>query len=218
MLKISFIDESQIVDLNGNILVNNSYAERNPAPFIYVSDDENNAINGGGASMKYAFLSAMGFQLGLKIIINGSMQYLWGLVHALQVFQFLLLMNIDFPPNLAGFASYFSIASADTGSLGIREYIPDLKSFLINVEDIEGQYDNEMLPPKFVEKGLSPYFMIAYNDKLSMWSCALFILLPILILMSKLCKKVKIWENILGGFFFNGPLRTLTEMYFEMVI
>jgi hypothetical protein len=54
-------------------LVNSSYAERNPAPFIYTSDEEANALAGGGESMKYAFLSALGFQLGLKVIINGSM-------------------------------------------------------------------------------------------------------------------------------------------------
>jgi hypothetical protein len=39
-LRISFIDYSQIYDVNGNLLVNGSYAERNPAPFIYVSDSE----------------------------------------------------------------------------------------------------------------------------------------------------------------------------------
>lgn len=88
--------------------------------------------------MKYAFLSAMGFQLGLKVIINGSMQYLWGLVHALQVFQYLLLLNIDFPPNLPAFTSYFSIASGDTDSMGVTDYIPDIKKYLINVDDIEG--------------------------------------------------------------------------------
>lgn len=85
-LRITFNDYSQIKDLIGNFLVNNSFAERSPAPFIYTSEDEANAIAGGGESMKYAFISAMGFNLGLKIIINGSMQYLWGLVHALQVF------------------------------------------------------------------------------------------------------------------------------------
>jgi hypothetical protein len=102
--------------------------------------------------------------------------------------------------------------------MGVSDYIPDIKKFLIKVEDIEGQYDNEMLPPKFVDGGISPYFIISYSDKLSMWMCAIFILLPILLLLNKMCKKITIWENILGGFFFNGPLRTVTEMYFEMTI
>jgi hypothetical protein len=86
LVRVTFLDYSQIYDINGNLIVNNSFAERNPAPFVYISDDEANAVAGGGQSMKYAFLSAIGFQLGLKVIINGSMQYLWGLVHALQVF------------------------------------------------------------------------------------------------------------------------------------
>lgn len=65
---------------------------------------------------------------------------------------------------------------------------------------------------------ISPYFIIAYSDKLSIWVLAIFVLLPILIALNKMCKKVKVFENILGGFFFNGPLRTIIEMYFEMVI
>jgi len=134
------------------------------------------------------------------------------------VFQYLLLLNIDFPPNLPAFCGYFSIASGDTGALGINDYMPDIKKFLIKVDDIEGKYDNELLPPKFVQAEISPYFIISYSDKLNTWICLIFILMPILILFSKMCKKVKIWENILGGFFFNGPLRTITEMYFEMII
>ena len=168
--------------------------------------------------MKYAFLSALGFQLGLKIIINGSMQYLWGLVHALQVFQYLLLLNINFPPNLPGFVSFFSIASGNTGSIGLNSYMPDIKKWLINVNDINGQFDNELLPPSFVAGGISPYFIIAYSDQLNTWILMVFIALPLLLLMSKICKKITAFENALGGFFFNGPLRTMTEMYFDMVI
>jgi hypothetical protein len=127
-------------------------------------------------------------------------------------------MNIDFPPNLPAFTSYFSIASGDTDSMGISEYMPDIKKFLIVVDDIESKFDNELLPPTFVAAEISPYFIISYSDKLSLWLTAIFIILPVLLLMNKMCKKVTIWQNILGGFFFNGPLRTVTEMYFEMVI
>jgi predicted acyl esterase len=72
-LRISFNDYTLIEDLNGNLLVNQSFAERNTPEFIYISADEANAVGAGGESMKYAFLSALGFQLGLKVIINGSM-------------------------------------------------------------------------------------------------------------------------------------------------
>jgi len=43
-----------------------------------------------------------------------------------------------------------------------------------------------------------------------MWIYAVFVVLPLLLLMVKLCKKIKMFEELLGGFFFNGPLRTLT--------
>ena len=127
-------------------------------------------------------------------------------------------MNIKFPPNLPAFCGYFSIASGDAGAMGVSDYLPDIKKFLIKVEEIEDQYDNELLPPKFVEAEISPYFIISYSDKISMWMCAIFILLPVLLLLNKMCKKITLWENILGGFFFNGPLRTIIEMYFEMII
>jgi hypothetical protein len=47
-------------------------------------------------------------------------------------------LNIKFPPNWPAFTSYFSIASGDTESMGVSEYLPDIKKFLIKVEDIEG--------------------------------------------------------------------------------
>jgi hypothetical protein len=202
----------------GNLLTNNSYAEKNVAPFVYISPASASTVGAGGAAMKYAALTAIGFQLGLKVVIGGSMQYLWGLVHALQVFQYLLLMNINFPPQLPTFVSYFSIASGDPNAIGIGNYMPDIKKWLITVKDIEGKYDSELLPPKFVDAEISPYFIIAYSGKLNTWILAIFIALPILLLLSKIFKKVTAIENALGTFFFNGPLRTVTEMYFEMVI
>lgn len=93
--------------------MNNSYAQINPYPFIYVSAAEANAANNGGSSLKYTVMSVFSFNIGLKLIMNGSMQYLWGLVHALQVFNYLLYMNIDFPPNVATFSGYLSVASGD---------------------------------------------------------------------------------------------------------
>lgn len=36
--------------------------------------------------------------------------------------------------------------------------------------------------------------------------------------MNKLCKNVKIWRDIKGSFFFNGPLRAFVEMYIELIL
>lgn len=48
-LKITFLDYSQIYQAYWNTtLVNNSFAERNVAPFLYISAGEANTVAGGG--------------------------------------------------------------------------------------------------------------------------------------------------------------------------
>lgn len=134
------------------------------------------------------------------------------------MFKYLLLCNVKFPPSLPTFVGYFNIAAGDPNALGVAEYMPDINKWLIKPSDIEGKYDTEILPPAFVEAEISPYFIISYSGKLNTWILAVFIALPVLLLLSRIFKKVTAIENALGTFFFNGPLRTLTEMYFEMVI
>ncbi len=51
-----------------------------------------------------------------------------------------------------------------------------------------------------------------------MWLVAFLCILPIMFLMNKLCKKVKLWEDLISGFFFNMPLRGFVEMYIEIVL
>ncbi len=58
-------------------------------------------------------MSVFSFNIGLKIIMNSSMQYLWSLVHALQVFSYLLYLNIEFPENVKQFSKYLRVASGD---------------------------------------------------------------------------------------------------------
>ena len=37
-------------------------------------------------------------------------------------------------------------------------------------------------------------------------------------IMNKLCKKVKIWEDIKSSFIFNTPLRGFVEQYLEFIV
>jgi len=48
-----------------------------------LSQSEADTASNGGSSLKYTVVSVFSFNLGLKLILNSSMQYLWGLVHAL---------------------------------------------------------------------------------------------------------------------------------------
>src|SRR5690606_6839139 len=51
-----------------------------------------------------------------------------------------------------------------------------------------------------------------------MWAVAYMVILPLGLIMKKLCKRVRIWESLIGGFFFNTPLRTIIEMYIEIAL
>jgi hypothetical protein len=51
-----------------------------------------------------------------------------------------------------------------------------------------------------------------------MWLAAFCIGLPIIAILRKIYKKTNIWENLLSGYFWNLPLRTIVEMYMEMIV
>ena len=78
-----------------------------------MSPDEASAIEGGGTSLKYTFISVFGFNMMIKLLLKSSMNYLWSLVHALQVFNYLLYINLKYPANIDAFAGYLSIATGD---------------------------------------------------------------------------------------------------------
>jgi hypothetical protein len=51
-----------------------------------------------------------------------------------------------------------------------------------------------------------------------MWIAAFCIGLPVIAVLRKIFKKSSLLENLLSGFFWNLPLRTLVEMYMELVV
>lgn len=73
MIKISFIDSSEITDKAGNPSPSGYFVEKNPSPFTYISTAEASAASGGGSSLKYTFISVFSFNLGLKVLMNSSM-------------------------------------------------------------------------------------------------------------------------------------------------
>ncbi|CDW72275.1 fu domain containing protein [Stylonychia lemnae] len=214
-ISIRFINETQIFDPAGNTL-QNSQIITNPQLFIYLTPMEKKVSDEGGASVKVSFLSVCSFNIAFKILMNSSMQFLWGLVHALQVFNFLLYINIDFPENVSVFSDYLSVASGD-----IEEFdtiIPNFSNLLIDENQLNEPYDQYILDEKFKNNDISPYFVIAFGQKLTLWCIGILLILPITLILNKICKKVQFWEEIISGFFFNAPLRTFVEMYIELIL
>ncbi|CDW86063.1 cadg multi-domain protein [Stylonychia lemnae] len=215
-LNVQFIDETQIFDQAGNYLLNGQLKTINPKMFVYFTSGEDKLAKVSGQVVKVSFVSVCSFNIAFKVLMNSSMQYLWGLVHALQVFNFLLYINIEFPENVQIFASYLSVASGEFEEL--NSFIPVISDYIIEQGDVNEPYDLYILDQKFLEDEISPYFIIAFGQKLTLWCVGLLFILPVAMILNKIWKKVQFWEEVVQGFFFNGPLRTFVEMYIELIL
>lgn len=125
-------------------------------------------------------------------------------------------MNIEFPPNISSFSAYLKVASGDIEEF--NKYIPDSSEYLINIDYLNETVDYETLQNKFLENDIPPYFIMGYGQKLTIWLVMFMVILPGSFIFHKMCKKVKFWEEMVGSFFFNAPLRTFVEMYIEIVL
>ena len=60
------------------------------------------------------------------------MQFLWDLVHQLQVLNLLLLIHVEYPYLIHSFIGYFEIASGSFDD--VTQYIPEIPSVIIDEE------------------------------------------------------------------------------------
>eukprot|EP00347_Sterkiella_histriomuscorum_P013631 403363980 len=125
-------------------------------------------------------------------------------------------MNIDFPNNVQTFSGYLKVASGDIEEK--QQYVTNIADYIINIKHVERPMDNEKLQQKFIDDEVPPYFIVAFGLKLTFRCLGFLIILPFSLILNKLCKKVKLWEEIIGAFFFNLPLRTFIEMYIELIL
>ena len=137
-------------------------------------------------------------------------------MHSLQVFNYLLLLNINFPPNVIVFSGHLSVALGNVPEF--TKYIPDLTDYMINKDDVEETSDVEKLPQKFIDQQIGGYFLIAFGRTFTIWSMGLFVCLPFVYLFNKICKRVMIWDMMISAFFFNMPMRTITEQCIDLAL
>jgi len=114
------------------------------------------------------------------------MNYLWSLVHALQVFHFLLYLNIEFPQNLISFAQYLQVASGEIEEF--QQFIPDILGFFIDYDTIQEDWD--VLQERFIEGGIeTPYVMISYSKGFTLVLFVTLVTLPFIYLLHKVCRR-----------------------------
>ena len=190
--------------------------------------------------MKYTLLSMFSVNLLLKLVISSSAALMWSLIHVLQVFRYILMININMPVMTVILMQYLAVVVGEVDE--IEELMPDLVgSYLIKEEDLTY---NVTLYTKFEENGKSmiifentqchnysyynfanigydtPFLALLFSRQMSIILISTLISIPFILVGIKFLKKIpciyKKLMEIWTGFFFNTPLRTFTELFIEI--
>jgi hypothetical protein len=99
--------------------------------------------------MKYTLLTMFSVNLLLKLVISTSAATMWSLIHVLQVFRYILLINIDMPITIEILMQYLAVVVGEVNE--IEDIMPDL--FNTYVIDGETLNSDMILYPKFKDNG-----------------------------------------------------------------
>ena len=156
--------------------------------FEYVSPEVEAAVSGGGSSMKYTLISMFSINMGLRIVISSSAALMWSLIHVLQVFRYILMININTPKLIGLLTKYLVVVIGEVDE--IEELIPDVfNEYVFNSNDLT---QNMTIYTKFEENGYeTPYLNDLQGKKFFIFAVILIIFLPMIYLLKLLCKNVK---------------------------
>ena len=108
-----------------------------------------NSVSSGGQSMQYSLMTMFSVNMLLKVVISSSAAVMWSLIHVLQLFRYILYINVNTPNIMATLISYLAIVVGDTGDT--EKYIPDIiDQYMINSSDILANFT---LYKKFDDNG-----------------------------------------------------------------
>ena len=138
-----------IVDKSGNRLAKPEVSAE-LFPFEYLPPLEEAAIDSGGQGLKIMLVLAFVGQILLKFLVQGSMQYLWDLVHQLQLLSFMLLMDFPYPKNIFHTLEYFEVAAGNLDEVSF--YIPEIPDIIIDPDELATEH--HLLPESFIENDI----------------------------------------------------------------
>ena len=99
--------------------------------------------------MKYTLMTMFSVNMVLKMVISSSAALMWSLIHVLQAFRYILLININMPILVNILMEYLAVVVGEVDE--IEEIMPDL--FNTYVIDGETLNTNITLYTRFEENG-----------------------------------------------------------------
>lgn len=202
-------------------LANNSFSEGEVSGYLnffeYISPTVESSANGGGQSMQLALISMFSVNMLMKMAISSSAALMWSLIHVLQAFRYILLININMPKVIPILSSYLAVVVGDVQ--GVDDIIPDLfAEYLLKPEDL---HSGQVLYPRFPDNGYeSPYLTDLYGRKFIFLLITLVLSIPPIYICMRLLKNVK-WigkkfNDAWDGLFWNTPIRATVEVFIEI--
>ena len=150
--------------------------------YEYVSPDAEAAVSNSGSSMKYTLISVFSINMALRFVISSSAALMWSLIHVLQSFRCILMMNIDMPKVIGIMMEYLVVVIGEVDE--IEELIPDvLNVYVLNSEDLS---KNMTIYSKFEQNGYdTPYLNNLHGKQILMFSIIIFIFMPMIYVLRK---------------------------------
>ena len=185
--------------------------------YEHVSSGAEATISSGGSSIKYTLISMFTINLLLKFVISSSAALMWSLIHVLQVFRYILMMNIHMPKLIGTLMKYLVVVIGEVDEL--QEIVPDiLNDYILDSEDLS---HNMTIYPRFEESGYeTPYLNNLHGKQFLIFAVIILIVMPMIYCMKNLFKNVKYFGKKLAvtwsDFFWNAPVRTFVELYIEI--
>jgi hypothetical protein len=113
--------------------------------------------------MKYTLLTMFSVNLLLKLVISSSAATMWSLIHVLQVFRYILMININMPLIMQILMQYLAVVVGEVDE--IESLVPDIfNTYIIDGDSLKS---DATLYPKFEENGKMLYLFYRLRISLS---------------------------------------------------
>ena len=99
--------------------------------------------------MEYTLMTMFSINMLLKVVISSSASIMWSLIHVLQLFRYILYINVGSSSIMSTLISYLAIVVGDIGDY--ESYLPDvLNEYLLNSTVIS---KDQILYQSFIDNG-----------------------------------------------------------------
>ena len=117
---------------------------------------EKEGADSSGKSLKYTLISMFSVNMVLKLLVSSSAATMWSLIHVLQVFRYILMINLDMPKLIDILMEYLAVVIGEIDEA--EDMIPDwFGKYIVNVTDLG---INMTLYERFEEHGKHTFFLI----------------------------------------------------------